>query len=165
MIAAAIVAFFAAVGVFALGMAMMRRRLWNSRMAHASSDWPIARGRVMSSAVQTWIVQSADAGPAHYTPEVAYTYSIGDRTYTGHRVAFRDPRTWQSTAEEIIAKYAVGQEVDVRYDPLEPERCVLEPGYEAPTFFATGETTGLAVILLVFGGLVAIGSVAALVFC
>jgi hypothetical protein len=91
--------------------------------ARASSGWPQADGRVVSSHVDD--IQIARAGAR--VPDVRYEYQVNGVQYRGWTVQFN-----YSSPEPnaVVSKYPVGRHVRVSYDPSKPSRSVLEPGLD-----------------------------------
>jgi len=115
----------------------------------AIARWPRAPGRVTVSRVDSHTSTSRDQDgyDRRYTlhdPVVHFTYTVGGQELHGDRLA----RVVVSSSEvPDLSRYAVGQEVQVFYDPSDPRTAYLE----------VRRSTG-AVILTVFGGIfVAVG--------
>jgi hypothetical protein len=123
------------------------------RLAHASLRWPTTPGRVVASSVQMEILGSDADGVAHYVPDVHFTYVVEGTTYTGTTVAFRDLRGWKKQAAALVARYPVGAEVAVHYNPDAPGECVLEAG----TVGIRRRFVWIALGILVGVGLAAVG--------
>jgi hypothetical protein len=100
------------------------------RDAVASDAWPAVAGRIDS----TGHVYHQGKRSAHYELDVRYTYRVGDRTYTGHRVDFIDGvRAFTEAAMEQEARrygLVAGATVTVHYDPADPARSVLWTGFD-----------------------------------
>ena len=119
---------------------------WNIvQDAKASSAWPTAEGTVTSSEVAR--VSNADGGVT-YSPEITYEYIANNIQHEGHTIKFGE-NTYDNKrkADGIVADYAIGKTVIVYYDPLEPERSVLEPGASGGSFIALA----IGVLFLVIG--------------
>lgn len=100
--------------------------------ARASVSWPSVQGRVTSSVVD----RSTDSeGGTSYSPEVDYEYTVNDVRYSGNRIKFgENSYSSRGRAEEVVARYRVGQTVAVYYDPDELETAVLEPGVSGGSY-------------------------------
>jgi len=100
--------------------------------ARASASWPSVEGRVISSEV----TRSTDAdGAVSYSPEVTYSYTVENASYTNGRIKFGENAYGnRNKAEEIAANYPVGRTVTVYYEPEQPALSVLEPGVTAGSF-------------------------------
>jgi hypothetical protein len=105
-----------------------RQAQCEARLAEASVFWSTAPGRITASTVQTVITGDSTNGFVHYEPYVSFTYVVGEATHTGATIAFRDLRGWKKATAAIVARYPVGSEVVVHYDPNAPATCVLEAG-------------------------------------
>lgn len=102
-------------------------------VASAATSWPTAEGVVLASRVEA----STTGGSRHsYYPEVRYSYAVDGRSYEGTRVRISkigssDP----DGAQGVVDAYPVGRRVEVRYDPAQPDACVLEAGVGAGEWF------------------------------
>jgi hypothetical protein len=99
------------------------------RAARASESWTVTPGRITANDIR---YQAAGAGKsryAHFVPIVRYAYSVNSSEHEGGtlRYGMAGTRT-REEAEAILTPYPVGSETSVRYDPLHPERSVLEAG-------------------------------------
>lgn len=102
-----------------------------TRMVWQASKWPVARGRIVSSGVESYEDSSDDDGPnrTRYKSSVVYTYEVNGRKYSGDRVVIgvTTSATIPRFAKRTARKYPVGHEVDVFYNPESPGESVLEP--------------------------------------
>jgi hypothetical protein len=92
----------------------------------ASRSWPTVSGTVTRSDVDVW----KSDGKTHYQPDIAYAYFVDGRKYSSSKITVGDPPLDNSVApaKRMQAKYPVGEEVLVYYDPELPESSALEPG-------------------------------------
>jgi len=130
-------------GLAAASMFYGRKQIRAGREAHrvgtASLQWPKTQGRITASAVQT-VDHGGNVG--YCLPEVAYNFTVESMTYAGSAIAFRNPQSTKKAATAIVARYPVGSEVTVSYDPSYPGACVLEPGTEGVhSFFMWGRVS------------------------
>lgn len=96
------------------------------RDARASRDWPSTSGTIESAAVA---MRSEGNERKQFAARIRYAYAVDGRSFSGERVSFESgPSANRGLAEAIVARYAPGSNVRVFYDPLQPERAVLEPG-------------------------------------
>jgi hypothetical protein len=66
---------------------------------------------------------------------VAYSYSVGGRTFESKRLRFGNyRRASRPKAEAMLAPYRVGGSAQVRYNPQAPEECVLETARPGPVY-------------------------------
>jgi hypothetical protein len=65
-----------------------------------------------------------------YSPQVKYTYSVGDRGYTNDRYRYGDMGTPGNRSKQIVEAFPVGKSVDVYYPPDDPADSVLVVGLE-----------------------------------
>jgi hypothetical protein len=104
--------------------------------AKAAETWPTASGRVISSEVVEEESTDREGGTSTwYNPVVTYGYSAGGRELTGRRLRFGNYRSSsRKKAEAALAAYAPGATPMVRYNPENPEECVLETSKPGPIY-------------------------------
>jgi hypothetical protein len=104
--------------------------------ARAAETWPIALGTVHSAAVVE--EESTDRegnSSTWYNPVVAYSYSVGGRSFESKRLRFGNyRRASRPKAEAMLAPYRAGGSAQVRYNPQVPEECVLETVKPGPVY-------------------------------
>jgi len=122
--------------LFLLGMRDLAR-------AADSEDWPSVSGRVIESKV---VISSGGRFGVTYDATVRYRYQVGEREYTGNRIAFLWIDASSPKAERAIARYPRDAVVEVRVSPTNPTLSVLEPGvhwYAYATVFVVAAFTGV----------------------
>ncbi|MGZ8286168.1 MAG: DUF3592 domain-containing protein [Allosphingosinicella sp.] len=104
--------------------------------AKAAETWPTATGRVTSSEVIEEESRDREGGTSTwYNPVVSYSYSAAGRELTGRRLRFGNYRSAsRKKAEAALAAYPAGASPTVRYDPRNPEECVLETAKPGPIY-------------------------------
>jgi hypothetical protein len=89
-----------------------------------AKNWASTTGKVVSSRVEV-------SGGDHTTvsPHIVFQYNVYGRDYSGSQIKAGDEH-WASynsrAAYDIVDKYPVGTEVNVYYDPENPEQSALE---------------------------------------
>ncbi len=131
------------VGGFFLAMASANSKVYfNFRstyeLGEAARHWPLAKGRVIHAKVET---SSYVRGSSKYSrkvtvevfrPALQYDYAPevpGPRLRRGSDVLWG--LGWlheREKAEAILTRYPVGSEIQVHYDPRDPQTAVIEPG-------------------------------------
>lgn len=97
------------------------------------SRWPTTTGRIVSSgadAYEDWRDRLARSYPrTFHKAAVVYRYEVNGREYLGDRVRLGVvvSATSPGVARRLAAKYPVGREVTVYYDPQRPGESVLRP--------------------------------------
>lgn len=102
-----------------LGIIFFTRR----KVAQASS-WPSTIGTVLISTVQA---EHNSDGEYSYYPVVQYTYQVMGQTHQGNRI-MPGLVVGGSGANKVVARYPMGAQVTVYYDPDKPSDAVLERG-------------------------------------
>ena len=124
-------------GILAVGLAIARRAL-------ASRHWPETTGKITAVNVERiWLGR----GSLHF-PDVRYEYRVNDTQFVGQRIGFvaRLPLLSYGAALYVLQhEYPRGRVVPVRYNPLNSQDAVLEPGIR------TGLRTiiGVGILLIV----------------
>ena len=122
--------------------------------ARRAATWPNAAGRVVKSAVEARHTPHAD-GPTtvENLPDIAYEFTVAGKPYRGSRInldEIQDPAQLEAT----LARYPVGANVIVHYDPKDPENCVLER--DIPKGMGKGCLAGLACLALIGAAIYAV---------
>lgn len=131
------------------GIAVVAITASNLREAARSRSWPVTKGRISRSELETVRLSPGarrGATVTAYRPLIEYEYRVDGRDY--HSQCVRLGATRATTAERAgaeLAAFAVGSTVEVHYDPHAPERAMLET--------RVGLLTYTALIGLVFIGL------------
>lgn len=94
--------------------------------AERSTQWPFVAGVVTSSEVRS---ELDDKQKEMFWAAVSYSFELEGRKREGSTISFGDYRSSSRREfEAVVARYPVGKEVKVFYDPAAPETNVLEPG-------------------------------------
>ncbi len=111
----------------------------------ASSGWPKATGSVTSSEVVSTTQHRNGHSETVYLPSINYTYSVNGVELRGDKISFRTRFEGETLAQITVARYPIGSNVAVSYDPDDPATSVLEPGADRTNWIPIG-----------FGGFVAV---------
>jgi hypothetical protein len=124
----------------------------------AAQHWLTAPGRVIETNVRR--VGMSGGRYNHYVPEIVYAYSAGGSERRGNRLSFGTVSARsRGGGEAKLARYPVGGEVQVRYNPDNPDESVLEPGKVAgnlllaTSILAAMAAGGIAIVVLAVQGL------------
>ena len=97
----------------------------------SSTRWPTTPAVITKSEIKTVQHEDNQGLPEDwYFPDLEYRFEISGNSYTGSRLRFdgtpgsRDPRP----SQDIQAKYPVGQEFPLYYNPAQPSLNVILPG-------------------------------------
>lgn len=107
--------------------ARVTSELWYGR---ASETWPSAPALVEQSEVR-----HVPAYRPHYSPYVVYSFVLDGKPFQGAKVDFRAIGYSQDEASAVIARFQPKREVQVRYQPGNPNLAVLIPGPHWPSLF------------------------------
>ena len=104
------------------------------RKIQAAQDWPATRGLVLTSEVR-------DGGPdSGWYAKIIYRYEVGGRVYENSRIAVAveyGDHSFQAN-ERLAARFPVGAQVSVYYDPQNPADSALikgDPNSSSPSLF------------------------------
>ncbi|WP_375768009.1 DUF3592 domain-containing protein [Archangium gephyra] len=93
--------------------------------ARASEHWPVARGSVLSSKVETLRSRRA----VSFRPHVRYSYTVGAEGYTSETIAFGALDTGNvQEANDYVRRFPAGAPVELRYSPEDPSLACIECG-------------------------------------
>jgi Protein of unknown function (DUF3592) len=106
--------------------------VYKSLQVRAASDWPSAPGKVVISNSEVRDVRVIDASredgfriEKRNFANIVYEYSVRGESLSNNRVSIDEDRGNFGIAE-IIARYPVGHDVAVYYNPQHPREAVLE---------------------------------------
>lgn len=89
----------------------------------ASATWIETEMEVVSSRI---IFQQGSRLRKNYHPQIEYSFHVEDKEYTGSGIRFTTGLYPQKAdAEKVLAKYSVGSQHSVFYDPNDPNSSVL----------------------------------------
>jgi hypothetical protein len=104
------------------------------REAKASAQWPITSGQITTSAVVEEVVEDRDDDrrlrtSTQFRADIGFSYRVGGREYVGTtwKWGMESLYGYAESAQKVIAKYPLGRQVTVHYDPTQPDHAVLEP--------------------------------------
>jgi len=124
------------------GLLFLTVRSWHR--VRSSQHWPSAKGKVIASGARKHQGESH----TYYTIGLVYAYSVEGAEHRSKRVDFdvvSSYAEWQA-AEQVLNRYPLGTEVDVFYNPDNPQLAVLER-----------TVSGLNTALFLTGGVIAAG--------
>jgi hypothetical protein len=112
------------------------------RRALRARRWPSAAGRILSSrvarievSVRTSSGISRARTAQRWIPEVEFAYAVGPQNLVGRQVGLGAPTASEGPEDPaaLVARYPVGADVAVRYDPDRPDDAALEVALDAGT--------------------------------
>jgi Protein of unknown function (DUF3592) len=112
-----------------LGIFLIYRTQQSKKKAQVSQSWPSTTGQITDSQVSRSQSTDSDGDTStSYSAQVAYTYQVGEQTYSGKQIAFGFNPSYssESKAQADAARYPVGSQVPVYYDPSKPSDAVLQ---------------------------------------
>ncbi len=99
------------------------------RFAVASENWPRTTGTVRDASVITLRIPRGKTSVTGYRARIEFEYVVAGTDYRGDHLSFCQPPSLEKQAVEArLTQYPTGTRVEVRYDPTDPTRSVLEPG-------------------------------------
>jgi hypothetical protein len=97
------------------------------RKVAQAKTWPAALGTVLFSTIE-W--RRSNKGSAAY-PVVQYSYQVQGQGYQGRKI-MPGPEVGGTGAHKVVARYPIGTQVMVYYNPQNPSEALLErdtPGF------------------------------------
>ena len=114
-----------AFGFAAAGLVILARTILLTGKSLRASTWPTTSGRITVAQVEDYSTDTP--GVTRSKPTILYTYTVDGRNYRSGRVwmtvGFSSHITHLPT--KMLAKYPVGTQVIVRYNPKWPSAAVL----------------------------------------
>lgn len=99
------------------------------RFAVASENWPRTAGTVRDASVVTSRIRRGKTSVTGYRARIDFEYVVAGTAYRGDHLSFCQPPSLEKQAAEArLTPYPIGTRVEIRYDPTDPTRGVLEPG-------------------------------------
>ncbi|HEX5754614.1 MAG TPA: DUF3592 domain-containing protein [Archangium sp.] len=130
-------------GAFALGGGRMLYR------AKASEHWPVVKGSVLSSSVETLRSKRS----VSFRPHVRYSYTVGAEHYTAETIAFAAMDTGNlAEANAYVRRFPVGAPVELHYSPADPSIACIECGLAGLADYVV-TAAGAAMMLFAVSGL------------
>jgi hypothetical protein len=150
-----------------MGIVILSVGILNIIKGAESTSWPTTRGEVLTSEVQSRLETtegSRGSGSRRrrettstivYWAEMKYSYVVEGVSLESDRVDYgmESRSSTRTRADEIVARYPVGEEVLVYYDPSDLSEAVLEPGVGADAFvfpLIGGVFTLIGLVMLFF---------------
>ena len=101
------------------------------RTAKQAATWPSVRGKIVKSGVEEYEERYDDEGRTRwrtaYRPAIEFVYAVNGRELHGNQIKLGTTiSAGKGYAEKVAAKYAVGSDVDVHYDPKQPTTAAPE---------------------------------------
>ncbi len=108
-----------------IGYFLYKRSQQSGAARQMAQTWPSTMGRVLMSSVQ-----SSHSGTSHSTyPVVVYQYEVLGKTYQSQTIKageqYLNVRII-GQAQETVARYPIGANVTVYYNPVNPANSALE---------------------------------------
>jgi hypothetical protein len=105
------------------------------------------RGEVTTATVKkNWAPPPANI--TIYNPDIRYRYSARGKSFEGSKLSYLNIMTFtKRSAEQVVQRFSIGQEVSVYYHPHRPSEAVLVPGISS---LALSAFISLNVILVLF---------------
>ncbi len=108
-----------------IGLAVLVFAVKGYIKSEGSRTWPMVKGRVLSSEVQS----KSDSDGTTYGPDVVYEYTAAGAQHKGSRVHLMDGSSSDiGYAQKLVHRFPAGAEVEVYVNPADPYESVLVPG-------------------------------------
>ena len=130
---------------FVIGIFIMIAGIRNRKKAEESTSWPSVQGTITNTWVETQEHEDDDGSKTitHF-PRWEYEFAVSGMTYTSQTISFggTEGSHRESEAREGLKQYPLNSEVQVFYNPSNPEEAALVPG-----------TQGTLTLVILGGGL------------
>ncbi|MCF8721342.1 DUF3592 domain-containing protein [Nitrospina gracilis] len=106
------------------------------KKAEAARFWPTTQGKVQRSSLKLESGGGYQSNNSTYRADVRYRYRVGGRSYTSNKILIGGQlqMAFRNRAEEHCRRYPVGTEVEVLYNPDNPQEACLEAREETSGF-------------------------------
>lgn len=102
------------------GLLMIGLAGWSGTMNARAARWPQTRGVIVRSEHRRAV--DGDDDSVH----IEFDYEVGGLTHRGSRVSYAGVPAQPADKAALVARYPVGLEVAICYDPARPGRATLE---------------------------------------
>ncbi len=96
-----------------------------------SKSWPTVEGNITTS--ETEKMEGEDTEGIRlvaYKPNIRYSYTVSGVQYTSSRISFEGIKTsGKIAAKEMLARYPIGKQITVYYNPRNPQQSTLQTNY------------------------------------
>ncbi|MEM9409830.1 MAG: DUF3592 domain-containing protein [Planctomycetota bacterium] len=89
---------------------------------HNAKAWKTATANIIDSRIER---HDSDDGPK-FTAEFEYEYSVEGLLFKNDRYDFLNTQGNRSSAQKLIAKYPIGTELKIHFDPNNPQNSVID---------------------------------------
>jgi hypothetical protein len=115
---------FLVVGAWMIFSALRARQA-----AERAATWPSIAGVVTAAEMIEHRHRNSKTHTVSYTyePKVEYSYTVLGTAYAGKKVSYGPQSYARGKAEQIMARYPLGQQVSVFYNTENPADSVLDP--------------------------------------
>ena len=140
---------FAAIFVLVGGFFAVQGTLEWIRAADSTS-WPTVAGTVTRSEVTSHRSSHKGRTSTSYHAHIEFDYRVDGQELHGNRRTYKVVASSQSAANEAVAAHPVDRVVTVSYDPQDPSRAVLDPGWD----WSNAIPIGVGLFAMVFIGFI-----------
>ena len=116
---------------FLIGIFLIINGIRNRKKAEESTSWPSVEGTITRAWVETHEHEDDDGSKTitHF-PRWEYEYIVSGSTYTSENISFGGiaGSRHEFDAREGLKQYPLNSEVQVFYNPSNPEEAILVPG-------------------------------------
>ncbi len=124
------------------------KREWRTRR------WKLTTGKVIHSELQEFVSTAGEGTDSEIIPRIVYEYSVsGEKFFSGritkgslHWYGIFGAKSETYAARRFIDQYSIGDEIDVWYNPRNPEDAVLVPGLSQDTIAKVVAGIGFLVV-------------------
>jgi hypothetical protein len=116
-------------GIFGFGFLLgnfflYREIVITQNRENATQTWPTVTGKITASKVKRQ--HDSENGPVEY-PHISYTYEVNGKKHHSSNI-MAGGELGGVNVESTLARYPLGSQVTVYYDPQNPKDAVLEAG-------------------------------------
>ena len=140
---------------FLVGIFIMIAGIRNRKKAEESTSWPSVQGTITKAWVETQEHEDDDGSKTitHF-PRWEYEFAVSGMTYTNQNISFAGTggSHRESEAREGLNQYLLNSQVQVFYNPSNPEEAALVTGTQGTmTLVYFGGCLALIMFLIIVG--------------
>jgi len=112
-------------GFMAAGFAMLGYGLWTWHRSVKAGGWPVTPGKIL----QCTLVEHRSRKIPTFCAEVKYQYTVNGQDFINDTVAFGySESSDRETHEALVKRLQHAEQVQIRYDPDDPQTAALSFG-------------------------------------
>ncbi|MBW6467156.1 MAG: DUF3592 domain-containing protein [Brevefilum sp.] len=116
-----------------------------------SQFWQEGEASILAAEVERIVRRDEDSRTVTFLPRVSYTYAVEGQEFHGEQIGFgKFEFSAAKKANAIVENHPVGENVQVFYNPLDPQEAVLERTiYRSSSYLVSGVILILVMLVMI----------------